>query len=220
MDIKRLIEKNNITIKKEHIDRLSAYVEILLRENKKYNLASIKDLDVFLEKTLVDSLIIQRSKKIKIKGSLIDIGSGNGFPGIVLAICYPELKVTLLDAEKKKVQFLEMVRDELDLDLEVLHLRAEDHIRQKIGYFDLVCAKALVSKPDKWLRWTVPFAKRGGFIINYKTAKFLEELKLSSSQKFLKKYNTDIIEKIDYKVSDSERIIVIMKKKKARKTNK
>lgn len=212
MKIKNLLEKYDIKITNEQILKLESYIEIMIRENKKYNVASIKELEPFLEKTLIDSLIVSRSEKIKLEGKLIDIGSGNGFPGIVLAIVYPKLKVTLLDAEKKKVRFLEIVKKELDLDLNIVHERSEEYSKKHKKSFDFVCAKALVSKPDKWLKWTEPFLKNRGFLINYKTEKFLEELELSSIKQYTNKWNLRVVEKIYYKVFQSERIIVIMKK--------
>lgn len=199
--------KFNYTQKK--IEEFTAFIEFLIEENKKYNVASIKDVDDFLQKTFIDSLI--PLIKVQMKGKVIDIGSGNGFPGIILKIACPDIELTLCDAEKKKILFLERAIKHLDIDAKILYGRANS-FSDEFGKYDYAVAKALVSKPDKWLRWTTPFLKEGGETINYKTEKFREELELSGIKDYLKKNSLKVRKYFYYKVSNSSRMIAFIKK--------
>lgn len=112
---------------------------------------------------------------------LLDVGSGGGLPGLVIAIVRPELRVELLDARLKKVAFLREAVDQLGLSVEVHHGRAEDLVHTELsGAFDLVTARA-VAPLDRLLPWTVPFLRPGGLLFAVKGARWAEELREAAS---------------------------------------
>ncbi len=107
---------------------------------------------------------------------VLDVGSGGGFPGLVIAILRPDLDVTLMDATKKKVEFLEEVAHELDVDVTAIHGRAEELSRTPLGAsFDVVTARA-VAPLDRLVGWTVPFLRPGGLVYAIKGGRWQEEL--------------------------------------------
>ncbi|MCK9226115.1 MAG: 16S rRNA (guanine(527)-N(7))-methyltransferase RsmG, partial [Candidatus Muirbacterium halophilum] len=192
------------------VDKFTEFISLLIEENTKYNLASIKDIDVFLEKTFIDSLIPLKYLG-NIKGNLIDIGSGNGFPGVILGIVCEDLNVVLCDAETKKIRFLDKACELLGNRFQTLHGRAEDNISY-FNKFDFVCAKALVSKADKWLKWTIPYLAPNGISVNYKTKVFNDDLELAVTKSYMKKKKCELIHSIPYKVADVEREVFFIRK--------
>ncbi|MFA5480429.1 MAG: 16S rRNA (guanine(527)-N(7))-methyltransferase RsmG [Candidatus Muiribacteriota bacterium] len=208
----KLFEKHNISIKKQSLEKILNFYNFMLEENKKYNIASIKDESVFFEKNIVDSLIITKVLD-KIEGNLIDIGSGNGLPGLILKSAFPDLDVTLIDAEMKKIKFLQQAVKLFFDNVKIIHGRAEDYFKKSKVKFDFVTAKALVSKPEKWVRWTVPFVNPGGIVINYKTKKFLEELSLPEVKSYIESRNISLYKTYDYCIEESERTLVLLKKR-------
>ena len=111
---------------------------------------------------------------------VLDVGSGGGFPGIVVAILRPDLEVTLLDATRKKVQFLREVADELGVDVRAIHGRAEEQARTELGgRFDLVTARA-VAPLERLVGWTVPFLRPGGLVYAIKGERWDEELEAAT----------------------------------------
>lgn len=107
---------------------------------------------------------------------VLDVGSGGGFPGLVIAILRPDLDVTLMDATKKKVEFLEEVARDLDIQVAAIHGRAEELARTDLGAsFDVVTARA-VAPLDRLVGWTVPFLRPGGLVYAIKGGRWQEEL--------------------------------------------
>ena len=137
------LKKINITVTKHMLEQLEKYDEVLRAENKKYNLTAIKNKEDVYLKHFYDSLTL--SKIIKLENqSLCDIGTGAGFPGMVLKIIYPNLKVTLVDATEKKCKFLQLVIQELGLkDIEVIHARAEIYSKTVREKYDIVTSRAV-----------------------------------------------------------------------------
>ena len=131
------LKKINIILTNDKLDKLQKYYEILITENQKYNLtAIIKQEDVYL-KHFYDSLTLTKIVDLNTQ-SLCDIGTGAGFPGIVLKIVYPTLKVTLLDSTEKKCKFLQKVIDSLELkDIEVINERAEIFSKENREKYDI-----------------------------------------------------------------------------------
>lgn len=117
---------NNFTINDEIKSKLNLYYELLESENKKYNLTRITQLDEVFEKHFLDSLLFVEQHKIT-NQKIADIGTGPGFPGIVLKIFFPDIKLTLIESNNKKVNFLKLVVEKLGLkDVEILNKRAEE----------------------------------------------------------------------------------------------
>ena len=150
------------------LEQLEKYDEVLRAENKKYNLTAIKNKEDVYLKHFYDSLTL--SKIIKLENqSLCDIGTGAGFPGMVLKIIYPNLKVTLVDATEKKCKFLQLVIQELGLkDIEVIHARAEIYSKTVREKYDIVTSRA-VAPLKHLLEYSIPLVKVGGNYIAMKS---------------------------------------------------
>lgn len=161
------LKKMNITLTAKQLDQLEKYYEILVIENEKYNLTAItKKEDVYL-KHFYDSLTLTKIIDLN-NQSLCDIGTGAGFPGIVLKIVYPTLKVTLLDATEKKCKFLQKVIDNLSLkDIEVINERAEIFSKVNREKYDIVTSRA-VAPLKHLLEYSVPLVKINGYYIAMK----------------------------------------------------
>ena len=161
------LKKINITLTNDKLDKLQKYYEILITENQKYTLtAIIKQEDVYL-KHFYDSLTLTKIVDLNTQ-SLCDIGTGAGFPGIVLKIVYPTLKVTLLDSTEKKCKFLQKVIDSLELkDIEVINERAEIFSKENREKYDIVTSRA-VAPLKHLLEYSIPLVKVNGFYIAMK----------------------------------------------------
>ena len=131
IQIKDAFNKIDLILNDKQAEQFLRYYELLIQKNKVMNLTSITEFDDVVLKHFLDSLMICKIQKLE--GSLIDVGTGAGFPGIPLKIMYPDLKVVLLDSLNKRVQFLNEVVRELGLEnIKAIHGRAEDLAKQKI----------------------------------------------------------------------------------------
>ena len=162
------ISKLDIILTDEMLDQLERYYQILIEENEKYNLTAITDKESVYLKHFYDSLTL--SKIINLNNqSLCDIGTGAGFPGMVLKIVFPSLKVTLVDATLKRCNFLKMVINELNLkDVEVINARAEEYSKTNREKYDIVTSRA-VAPLKHLLEYSIPLVKVGGTYIAMKS---------------------------------------------------
>lgn len=188
----------NININEKQLEKLEKYYEILVTENNKYNLTSITNKEDVYLKHFYDSATL--SKIINLTSqSLCDIGTGAGFPGMVLKILFPELKVTLVDATQKKCNFLELVIKELKLtNIEVINQRAEEFSKEIREQYDIVTSRA-VAPLKHLLEYSIPLVKVNGTYIAMKSdiTKELEgisnyEEKLSIKEENLVTFNLPI----------------------------
>ena len=172
--------KMNIEYKQEVLDKLWQYMDLLLKENKKYNLTSITDPDNVLKKHFLDSASILNELEFESDANIIDIGTGAGFPGMVMKIFMKENKFTLLDSTLKKITFIQILSARLGIyeNLEVIHDRAEDlaRIDNHRESYSHVIARA-VAPMKILLEYTVPFAKKGGIINCLKGPNYNQEIK-------------------------------------------
>ena len=161
------LKKINIKLTAEQLNQLEKYYEILVIENEKYNLTAItRKEDVYL-KHFYDSLTLTKIIDLN-NQSLCDIGTGAGFPGIVLKIVYPTLKVTLLDATEKKCKFLQKIINSLNLkDIEVINERAEIFSKVNREKYDIVTSRA-VAPLKHLLEYSIPLVKINGYYIAMK----------------------------------------------------
>lgn len=165
---------NEFQLKETQISLFEKYMNLLLEWNEKFNLTAITKEDEIVEKHFVDSLEILKYFDLKNK-TLLDVGTGAGFPGIVLAIAVPNLKVTLLESNGKKVTFLNTVISELKLNnVTVIQGRAEE--LKKRENFDVVTARA-VKELNVLLEISFHLVKVGGSLIAYKGSNGEEEVK-------------------------------------------
>ncbi len=176
IQIKDAFNKIDLILNDKQAEQFLRYYELLIQKNKVMNLTSITEFDDVVLKHFLDSLMICKIQKLE--GSLIDVGTGAGFPGIPLKIMYPDLKVVLLDSLNKRVQFLNEVIRELGLEnIKAIHGRAEDLAKQKIyrEQFDY-CVSRAVANLSSLAEYCIPFVKIGGYFIPYKSGKIQEEL--------------------------------------------
>ncbi|MDE6212133.1 MAG: 16S rRNA (guanine(527)-N(7))-methyltransferase RsmG, partial [Lachnospiraceae bacterium] len=155
------------------MDQFIKYYEMLVEKNKVMNLTAITEFDEVLKKHFIDSLSLVKVCDLKETISVIDVGTGAGFPGIPLKIAFPDLKVTLLDSLQKRVFFLQEVSEALGLhDVEAVHGRAEDFAKpdQMREKFDL-CVSRAVANLSTLSEYCLPYVKIGGKFVSYKSEK-------------------------------------------------
>lgn len=189
------------------------YMKIFLEENSKVNLISKNDEKYLWEKHVFDSLAIENffekfdTSKIK---TILDIGTGGGFPSIPIAITYPHLKVTALDSIAKKIRAVQTIKDKLNIEnLEPICTRVENLDAK----FDMITSRA-VSSLKNICEYALPKLKKGGYFVAYKSRKTPQEIEEANS--ILKKYKSKIVDIIEYSLPLEENhernLIVILKK--------
>jgi 16S rRNA (guanine527-N7)-methyltransferase len=168
----------DITLLDQQLEQFENYYSLLVEWNEKMNLTGITERDAVYEKHFYDSLTLAKVVRFQEVNSLADIGSGAGFPSIPLAIVYPHLKVTIVDALGKRIRFLEEVASQLGLSqASALHGRAEDVARLKAhrDQYDVVTARA-VARLAVLNEFCLPFVKVGGMFVAMKGADLSEEI--------------------------------------------
>jgi 16S rRNA (guanine527-N7)-methyltransferase len=166
-DFKLALAKLNININDNQLQMLSDYASFLMAYNEHTNLTAITNIDDIYLKHFYDSLTIVKVIDLAKVNNLLDIGTGAGFPGLVLKILYPHLNVTLLDSNHKKTDFLKALCQKLNLEVEIVNVRAEDFIKTKREYYDLVVSRA-VARLNILTEIALPFVKLNGFFIAMK----------------------------------------------------
>lgn len=152
-----------ITISETAVDRLDTYAKLLIDYNEKVNLTAITKPDDIVNKHFVDSLCLTRFVELTDGKKLCDVGTGAGFPGVVMLVYNPELKVTLFDSVNKKLDFIRFLVSELGLSAEIVTIRAEEAGKNPIyrEKFDVVTARAVASL-NVLSEYCVPLVKTGG----------------------------------------------------------
>ncbi len=185
--IEERIRSLDLDISAVQVRQFYDYYELLVKWNQFMNLTAITDFEDVVQKHFVDSLSITGEKNLQDVDNLIDVGTGAGFPGIPLKIMFPELKITLLDSLRKRVDFLNEVIDRLHLkQMETIHGRAEDYAKpgKKREMYDL-CVSRAVANLSTLSEYCLPYVKIGGEFISYKSGEITEEMKEAKSAVFL-----------------------------------
>lgn len=200
-------------VQKRQFDR---YYELLIEWNRVMNLTGITEYDEVNLKHFTDSLTIVRIKDMENVSTLIDVGTGAGFPGIPIKIAFPHIKVTLLDSLNKRIKFLNQVVEELDLeDVVTLHGRAEDYAKKEEyrEQFDL-CASRAVANLSTLSEYCLPFIKKGGCFVSYKSADSDEEIQQSEKALDILGGKIEKVDKFVLPGSDMGRALVMIEKVK------
>ena len=207
------VRKLGIDLNKKQLEQLQLYYELLIDYNSKINLTSItKEEDVYL-KHFYDSLTLIKAIDLTKELSLCDIGTGAGFPGLVLKIVFPNLKITLLDALNKRVTFLTEVIEKLSLtNIEVYHERCEDYFKKTGKTFDILVARA-VAKTNILLELGCQGLNKGSHFILMKGEVQKEK---EEAQEACLKLGFSLQENIEFYLpkEESKRTILVYKKEK------
>ncbi len=214
----------DISLSENQINQFLQYYDILVEWNSFMNLTAITEFNEVLKKHFIDSLSLVKANPIlKENGmdiytsslSIIDIGTGAGFPGIPLKIAFPNLHITLLDSLGKRVKFLNEVIQKLNLkDINAIHGRAEDfakpgELREK---FDL-CVSRAVANLSSLSEYCIPYVKVHGFFIPYKSEKIVEEMETANHAIFL--LGGKVLNQVSFHLPDCDlyRNLVVIEKK-------
>lgn len=171
------IEKFDVQLDSQAFSRLDKYAKMLVETNKSFNLTAITEPDDVTVKHFADCLALLKYVDIPQNAKIIDVGTGAGFPGLVLLLARPDIQMTFLDSTKKKLGFIESVLAETDVKAEILHARAEE-AGQKAEYrekFDFATARA-VANLTNLSEYCLPFVKVGGTFVSMKSASADEEI--------------------------------------------
>ena len=212
----RKLNQLGIVLTEEMKEQFDRYYEMLVEWNKVMNLTGITDYDEVNDKHFLDSLAIAKVQDMGKISTVIDIGTGAGFPGIPLKIVYPHLKVTLLDSLNKRIKFLNCVIQELSLEnITALHGRAEDYAK-KAEYresYDL-CVSRAVANLATLSEYCLPYVEKGGLFISYKSGEIDEELQRSEKAFSILGGKVESVEKFCLPDSDIARSFVKIRKER------
>lgn len=205
-------DKIGVILDDRAIDRLDLYAEMLIETNKTLNLTAITDPTEIVYKHFIDSLSLLTCIDFQEGAKVIDVGTGAGFPGVVLLIARPDLKMTLLDGTNKRLVFIQNVLDALNLDADVVHMRAEiagkdTKYREQ---FDIATARAVASL-NVLGEYCMPFVKVGGIFAPMKSAKTDEEVKSAKGAIKLLGGRIDKINELNIN-NCGERYVILTKK--------
>lgn len=204
-------EKINIKVDEEKLLKFYSYMNGIIEWNDKINVTAITDEKMFIVKHFIDSLTVNRF--LEGKNSVIDIGTGAGFPGIPLKILNPNIKITLIDSVNKKLNVIRDLSDKIGLEkLEIIHTRAEDLAIKKEyrEQYDIATTRA-VSNLSTIVEYMLPFVKIGGFAICMKGPNYKEELEEAETAIKVLGGKLEKIESLN--VNDElERNLIIIKK--------
>ncbi len=206
------IKSFDINVDDSTFARLDKYAEMLIETNKSFNLTAIKEPDDVTVKHFADCLAIFKYVDIPENAKVIDVGTGAGFPGLVMKLFRPDIQMTFLDSTKKKLGFIENVLNECGVSGEILHMRAEEaaQLSKYREKFDFATARAVAALPVL-SEYCLPFVKVGGTFISMKSAESNEEI--SEGKKAINILGGNIQENIVFDlVENMPRRIILIKK--------
>ena len=208
------LEQLGIVLTETQKQQFDKFYELLVEWNKVMNLTGITEYEEVNEKHFVDSISLVKAIDLNKVSSVIDVGTGAGFPGIPLKIVFPHLKVVLLDSLNKRINFLNTVIDKLELqDISTIHGRAEDFAK-KLEYreqFDL-CVSRAVANLATLSEYCIPYVKKDGMFVPYKSGEIDEELDQSKKAIHILGGKTQNVVKFQLPGTEIGRSFVVIKK--------
>lgn len=211
----KALEELNINVTKKQLSNLDTYYKMLIDYNSHTNLTRITDEKEVYLKHFYDSLTLVKAIKLD-NQSLLDVGTGAGFPGLVLKIIFPNLKITLVDSLNKRIVFLNYVIETLKLsDIKVIHTRAEEYALNNREKYDIVTSRA-VAQLNMLSELCLPMVKINGYFIPMKAQ---VENEIDVSKKAIKTLGGELKDKIIFKLPYEAGIRTLIKIKKITKTS-
>ena len=217
---KKKVNMLHIELSDKQYNQYVTYYNMVVEKNKVMNLTGITEFDEFIDKHYIDSLSIVNAVDMTRVNSIIDIGTGAGFPGIPLKIAFPELEIVLLDSLNKRINFLNEVIETLGLqNVETCHGRAEDfgHRKEYREQYDL-CASRAVANLSTLTEYCLPYVKEDGYFLPYKSGDIKEEA--ANSKKAVKILGGSIEDIISFEIPDTDMARTILKIHKTKATPK
>lgn len=212
IDLEKLFSQGDMSVTKEQYDKLYDYSKLLVEWNEKINLTAITDPEGIALKHFYDSVYPFTLTEIKRDSSLIDVGTGAGFPSCPLKIIRNDLNITLLDSLNKRIKFLQEISDTLDLNAQCIHGRAEE-LGRNFNYrekYDIACARA-VANLSELCEYCLPFVKVDGKFISLKGSNGNEELK--EAENAVKILGGEIEQVTEYSLPNGDgRTLIVIKK--------
>ena len=202
----------------EQIEKFIRYYDLIIEWNEKINLTAITEYKDVMIKHFLDSVSIIKAVDMSSVNSLIDIGTGAGFPGIPIKIMFPDIKITLLDSLKKRLNVLDLIIDELNLkDIYTIHGRAEDIARdpKHREKYDL-CVSRAVANLSTLSELCIPFVKPNGKFVSYKSEKADEELEKAKNA--IRLLGGKVTSAVSFELEDNIRTFIVIDKTES--TNK
>lgn len=216
-ELKAVAKEYGLELTTAQMAQFNTYYDLLIEWNQKINLTAITEPKDVAIKHMIDSLSCFKSNLFEENCSLIDVGTGAGFPGLPLKIFFPSLKLTLLDSLNKRVKFLQLVVDTLGLkDVNVIHARSEEAAKNKKyrEQFDFATARAVARLPIL-CEYCLPFVKLNGMFIALKGRQYEEEI--AEAGKAIKVLGGKLVKTMPVKLPelDDKRAVIYVQKVKA-----
>ncbi len=215
--LRKKAEILGISLTEQQCQEFQKYYEYLIEKNKVMNLTGITEKEEVIDKHFIDSLGLAVKMDLTKPLTVLDLGTGAGFPGIPLKIAFPNLTITLLDSLNKRIKFLDEVIDLLGLTgIETIHGRAEDYAKpgKLREQFDL-CVSRAVANLSSLSEYCIPYVKEGGYFVPYKSGNIDEELKKAGHAIGMLGGKVESVEEFQIPGTDIERTFVKIKKRKA-----